>query len=180
MPIPATPSSRSFPWFLEGTLVRAWCGWAGIAVLVSLLVDGVTVEFRAAGRVFLGSILIFHFIVVPGLRSSAGLLGRSIECLALGLLVLPVAEVVRGLTGAPRSRLLLVGVLVVVGHAVGSLAERVGRGHPAALRYGYWPWVVILGAVWPVLGYLGTEFLGRTVWPWPGGLFGPFLTILDG
>jgi len=157
-----------------------WTLFAGAAVVLDLLLDAWTGAFPAAGRLFLVSLLIYHLIIVPGRADRRGWRTGLLDSVLLAAFALPLAEVVRGMTGAGRRALLDVAMLLAAAHLVGAAAGRLGRAHPGWLRFGYWPALVFLGAGLPLAVYAAQEFIG-TDWlaGHDGAWFRPLITLLD-
>lgn len=171
----APPRSEPHP-----TPLRDWALFAGGGVVLALLLDAWTGAFPAAGRLFLASLLIYHLLIVPGRSDDRRFQVRLLEALVLSVLAIPLAEVVRGMTGAGRRALLEVALLLAAAHVVGVTAGRLGRLHPAWLRFGYWPALVFLGAGLPLVIYAVREFFGASsIGGHDGALFRPMITLLD-
>lgn len=148
-------------------------------MLFTLLLDAWAAGLDDAGRVFLGGVLVFHLLLVPARRGVSGLPGAVLESLGLAAASVPLAEIVRGMTGAARPTLVRVAVVVFLAHGVGLLAAAAGTRWPRATRIIYWPLVLGVGAALPLAAYAAVEFLGSAAWPLDGAVLGPVIRLLD-
>jgi len=180
----STPSVSGSPGnetaLVDGSVLRVWALFAGCGALLPLVLDPLAGELTCAGRIFLSSLLVFHLILVPGRTSGTDLLGWSLESGILALLALPLAEIVRGMTGAGMVQLPWVAALLFFAHLTGRIVGVVGGARPGFLRLVYCPSVILITAALPLLAYVAGEFFGAgdeilRVVP-----VGPFLTLLDG
>jgi hypothetical protein len=168
------------PWAAARSMLRAWCLFAAIGAALPVVLDGVVGDFSAAGRLFLGSLLAFHLILVPGRAGASRIRGIPREAALFAVLALPPAAVVRGITGADWDRLPLVAGMLVLAHGIGAGVGRIGSRYPGFLRLAYWPLVLAAAAGLPLIVYAAQEFLALGPVPMDGAPFAPLVRLLDG